>query len=87
MTNIIKNPTSEKMRTHFEKTFDLLDDFLPKHYVKEVIDIMEKEGIETTSNIVRNVKNQRTTTNLLVLNALVKVAEKYRGLENELISK
>lgn len=75
------------MRSHFNETFDFLDTYLPTHYVSEVSDILEASGIEASSNVIRNVKNKRTTTNLKVLNALQQLAEKYRDLEQELTTK
>ncbi len=75
------------MRSHFDQTFDFLDRYLPTYYVREVIDLLEKESFEVSSSVVRNVRTKRTTSNLRVLNALLKIAEKYKDLEEKITLK
>lgn len=63
------------MQPHITKTYDFLDQFLPIQYTEETQKILKKKSITVSDDVIRNVRTQKTITNLPVLNALLKVAK------------
>jgi hypothetical protein len=73
------------MQPHIEKAYQFLNDHLPFEYVKETHEVLKKSKLEFSSTIIRNVKSKKTTTNIHVLNALLKVAKKHKIANEALV--
>jgi hypothetical protein len=67
------------MQPHIEKAYSFIDTYLPFEYVAKTQDILNKSNKKVTSTIIRNVRTKKTTSNVTVLNALVKVAKKEKA--------
>lgn len=72
------------MRSHIEKAYQFLEDHLPFNYAEKTKDILAKAKIDVTLNVIRNVRCKKTTSNVAVLNALLKVAKKNKKANEEL---
>lgn len=87
MTNLNKIFKFYDVQSHNQTTVkELLTVHLPKTYTQEVIDHLESLGISTSSQTIRNVKSG-THKDLIVFNAIITVAEKYKELANNLQKK
>ena len=79
MTNINKFQTLYDMHSHkAEKVEKLLKDHLPHSYTGEVIERAKKQGIKTTSQVVRNVRNGFGPSNILIFSILLEVAKEHK---------
>ncbi|WP_271406603.1 hypothetical protein [Tenacibaculum soleae] len=64
------------MQPHIKKAYRFLETYLPSNYTEETQAVLKKSNITVSSAVIRNVKNNRRTNNLNVLNALLQVAKK-----------
>lgn len=67
-----------------KKIVSLLDNHLPKRsYTGEIVERCEKEGISSTSHIVKEVRHFRTK-NIQILNLIVQFAQEHEAAHNKL---
>lgn len=75
------------MQPHIKKAYRFLEIYLPSNYTEETQAVLKKSNITVSSAVIRNVKNNRRTNNLNVLNALLQVAKNHKKQINSLKSK
>ena len=69
------------MQTHIQEAYNFLDEHLPFSYAKETQEHLKSLKIDISLSVIRNVRIKKTTTNVVVLNALLKVARKHKKEE------
>lgn len=72
MTNIRKNTTSKNVHSHIEKAYVIINEWLPREYVADVLaklPIQKKVSRYTLHNV-----RQRKVLKIEVINAMVEVA-------------
>lgn len=72
------------MQSHIEKAYNFLDAHLPFNYREETYKILKSAKIDVTLDVIRNVRTKKTTSNIVVLNALLKVAKKHKKQNEKL---
>lgn len=85
MTNLNKLYTLYDVHSQIEQETlkDLLTNHLPKEYTAKVIRKLASENIIVDSQMVRNIKSG-ISKNILVFNAIVEIANKYKVVSNRL---
>lgn len=81
-TNLSK---SKNMQPHIEKAYNFIEKHLPFNYAEETQKILKKAEIKVSINTIRNVRQKKTTSNITVLNALLKVAKKHQKANEKLL--
>ena len=72
------------MQTHNKKIYKFLDEHLPYEYALAVVKKLAQKKITVSLDVVRNVRNSKTVSNLQVLNALLLVAKENKKLKESL---
>ena len=67
-----------------DKAYDFINKHLPDSYVLDVVKILKKKKITRSKQVIRNVRNQITTSDLIVLNALLLLAKKEKKAKETL---
>jgi len=80
ITASVKNKTNQ---IH-EKAYLFLNEHLPTDYAVPTQKILLKAKIKASKGVIRNVRNGKTTTNIDVLNALLKIAKKAKTAKEAL---
>lgn len=87
MSKITEKKQLQNVRMHINKAYDIISEGIPDNYVEMVVEELQVEKTEFMERVIRNVKNRVTeypSKRLNVLNALVKVAQKYQAQVDEL---
>lgn len=84
MTKIKQTTHIKNVQPHIDSTYDYLNKFLPRTYVKKVKKICDEKGIIASEGVIRNVRTTRTESRLDVLNVLVEVAEEYEAIHKRM---
>ena len=82
MQTVPKNTNRKDVQIHIAKAYEIIDKYLPRDYVSEVLKKLPKD-----SNIsVQSIYNARKkmSKRLEIINAMVEVALKYKKLEEKL---
>lgn len=66
------------MQPHIQKAYDFINEYLPADYTLETQKLLQKHQINVSKSVIRNVRIQKTTSNIDVINALLKVARKHK---------
>lgn len=72
------------MQPHIQKAYTFLEEHLPNNYVALTQAELKKSKIKETDQVIRNVRTQITTSNIDVINALLKVAKAHQKKQREL---
>jgi hypothetical protein len=72
------------MQAHIVKAYKFLDQHLPFNYRGETQKVLKAAKITASLDVIRNVRVGKTTSNVAVLNALLKVAKKHKK-QNEML--
>ena len=86
MTNIKQKVTLSNVKTHIEKAFEIIDEFLPSPYVDKVLAILPEP--KPKKSYVRNVRYRVTAAHdnrIDIINALVQVAKDNKAAIEKLI--
>lgn len=73
------------MQPHIIKAYNFLDKHLPYNYTEQTQEVLRESKITVSNEVIRNVRTNRTTKNLDVLNALLKVAQKAKKEKESLL--
>lgn len=73
MTKIKQKNIQKDMHSHIEKSYKIIDEYLPSIYVPKVQAILSTQQVKIGNSMIRNVKN-RTNYNANIIKALVEVA-------------
>jgi hypothetical protein len=86
MTNIKQKVTLSNVKTHIEKAFEIIDEFLPSPYVDKVLAILPEP--KPKKSYVRNVRYRVTAAHdnrIDIINALLQVAKDNKAAIEKLI--
>jgi vacuolar-type H+-ATPase subunit F/Vma7 len=72
------------MQPHISAAYQFIDQHIPAGYVELTKKELKKAKILVTDQVIRNVRNQITTSNVDVLNALLKVAKAHQRKKKRL---
>ncbi|MGJ8760351.1 MAG: hypothetical protein ACSHXA_07375 [Polaribacter sp.] len=72
------------MQPHIKKAYQFLDQHLPFNYREETAKVLKAAKIDASLDVIRNVRTGKTTSNVVVLNALLKVAKKHKKQNEKL---
>ncbi|WP_341221895.1 hypothetical protein [Polaribacter atrinae] len=72
------------MQAHIAKAYHFLDTHLPFSYREETQKVLKAAKIDASLDVIRNVRTGKTTSNVAVLNALLKVAKKHKKQNEKL---
>ena len=72
------------MQPHIIKAYSFLEEYLPEQYTKPTQRILKTAKIKVSDEVIRNVRTKKTTSNITVLNALLRVAKKNKRAQENL---
>lgn len=73
------------MRTHNPEVEQLLNNYLPTRYSKEVIIRLARKSIGVTDDMVRNARNGRPAANAThILTTLIEIASEHKAAQDVL---
>lgn len=87
MSKITEKKQLQNVQMHIDKAYDIITNGIPDNYVDMVIEELAEVKTDKLERAIRNVKNRVTqypSKRLNLLNALVKVAQKYQAQVEEL---
>lgn len=86
MTNIREKITVSNVKTHIEKAFDIINEYLPSPYVDKVLALLPEP--KPKKSYVRNVRYRITPAHdkrIDIINALLEVAKENKAAIDKLI--
>lgn len=89
MTNITEKKNKNDMRSHIVKAFEIIEEHLPESYVPLVLDKLKADGLQASSNVIRNVRikdpEEIRANHFAIVNAMVEVANDNKMQKQKLI--
>jgi hypothetical protein len=72
------------MQPHIKRAYNFINEHLPSGYIELTKKELRKSRILVSDQVIRNVRSQITTSNVDVLNALLKVAKAHQRKKKRL---
>ena len=82
MQTLPKNNKTKDVQIHIAKAYEIIDKYLPRDYVSEVLKKLPKDSKVSAQSIYN--ARKKMSKRIEIINAMVEVALKYKKLEEKL---